>query len=678
MDEEGQPAESEDGCCYLVMELGVCTLGEFVSSRPSAEEIQQATRELFTVLADLHRAGCVLRSHSPRCFMRFESGWKLLAASELRPAGFTVRAASFLADESNRTAPWHLAPEYAKLLAKGEQAITLQPSADVWSLALFCLEMTCEKPLLQEAFQLTRFGAPPHDMSPFLRLLSQGGSPPPLPSSLPLPLRGLLQQLLALEPNSRADAQAALAHEYLAVSERFHVGGRVTSAPSLDGRGTRVGGARRNGPLKHKPPRQAAEESRRRGLPLTPSNSSDGESFSEQPKTRSLPPTSPHLPTTSPRLSTTNPRLSTNSPRGGRSHGKEVSSPRSRPSASPLLESVRRGRGGEEMRRRGRTVLSPPASRHSCPIPHTQWGGEEEGITRNERSSSPESIEGLVSEGGESERGVAVREKVGQGRVWKMPAGKARARESLERGERARMPLREESVGEMPAGSCGVGEVTVGEHRLSRRAEQERAADKECWWCGGGGREGEDAVVRAEGEEGSVERRVSGEASALRLLAGQVEVLQRRLTDAEGARDEARAASAMLEAQLCERSERLQRAVVEAEARVRVSATLFTLFIALFMACLTLLTARHTPFTRFPAWLPRITPFTAWQIPIILFTTWHTLITLFTQSSHCALPSSQHASHSPHHASHPKQRASHSSQCASQSSQRASQSSQRA
>lgn len=160
MDEEGQPAESEDGCCYLVMELGVCTLGEFVSSRPSAEEIQQATRELFTVLADLHRAGCVLRSHSPRCFMRFESGWKLLAASELRPAGFTVRAASFLADESNRTAPWHLAPEYAKLLAKGEQAITLQPSADVWSLALFCLEMTCEKPLLQEAFQLTRCQLP--------------------------------------------------------------------------------------------------------------------------------------------------------------------------------------------------------------------------------------------------------------------------------------------------------------------------------------------------------------------------------------------------------------------------------------------------------------------------------------------------------------------------------------
>ena len=168
-DDEGRPSEAEDGCCYLVLELGQCTLEELAGSRPSAAEIRQTTRTLFSMLADLHRGGCVLASHSPRHFMRFAGGWKLVAAAELRPSCWASPSASHLQDGGGRTSPWYLAPEHAKTLLSGSREVLLRPSADVWALALLTLELVWGKPLLQEMYQQMRCVATRSQGAPLAR-----------------------------------------------------------------------------------------------------------------------------------------------------------------------------------------------------------------------------------------------------------------------------------------------------------------------------------------------------------------------------------------------------------------------------------------------------------------------------------------------------------------------------
>lgn len=155
-DDFGRPAEAEDSCCYIVLELGQCTLEDLVATRPPQTEIRQTMRSLFSMLASLHRSGCVLRSHSPRYFMLFSGGWKLLSASELRPPGWTMAVSATWTNERGWTAPWHVAPEYAQLIVLGSDELVLRQSADVWSVALMCLEMVWGKPLLHEMYEQMR------------------------------------------------------------------------------------------------------------------------------------------------------------------------------------------------------------------------------------------------------------------------------------------------------------------------------------------------------------------------------------------------------------------------------------------------------------------------------------------------------------------------------------------
>lgn len=90
-DDRGRPGRAADGCCYLVLELGLFTMEQLardsreVNRRPSVPEVREAVGSLLGMVAELHRCGCVLASHSPRHVMRFPSGWKLLAVGELRP-----------------------------------------------------------------------------------------------------------------------------------------------------------------------------------------------------------------------------------------------------------------------------------------------------------------------------------------------------------------------------------------------------------------------------------------------------------------------------------------------------------------------------------------------------------------------------------------------------------------
>ena len=76
-DEGGRPGRAADGCCYLVLELGLFTMEQLardsreVGRRPSVPEAREALGSLLAMLSELHRCGCVLASHSPRHVMRF-------------------------------------------------------------------------------------------------------------------------------------------------------------------------------------------------------------------------------------------------------------------------------------------------------------------------------------------------------------------------------------------------------------------------------------------------------------------------------------------------------------------------------------------------------------------------------------------------------------------------------
>ena len=111
-DDGGQPSRAKDGCCYLVLELGLFTMEQLardsreVGRRPSVPEVRETTRSLLGMVAELHRCGCVLANHSPRHFMRFPSGWKVLASDMLRPADSLLEAMA-------SSDPLYLAPEVA-------------------------------------------------------------------------------------------------------------------------------------------------------------------------------------------------------------------------------------------------------------------------------------------------------------------------------------------------------------------------------------------------------------------------------------------------------------------------------------------------------------------------------------------------------------------------------------
>lgn len=121
-DARGEPARADDGCCYLVMELGLFTMEQLVRDsrevgrRPSVPEVRETARSLLAMLTELHRCGCVLASHSPRHFMRFPSGWKVLAADALRPAATAIETSG------HRPEPLYLAPEFASAVLAGSRS----------------------------------------------------------------------------------------------------------------------------------------------------------------------------------------------------------------------------------------------------------------------------------------------------------------------------------------------------------------------------------------------------------------------------------------------------------------------------------------------------------------------------------------------------------------------------
>ena len=215
-DQGGRPGRSADGCCYLVLELGLFTMEQLardsraVGRKPGVPEVREAVGSLLGMVAELHRCGCVLASNSPRHVMRFPSGWKLLAVDVLRPVDTLLEADPAAAN------PLYLSPEFAAALLARSGHVQLRPSMDVWGVALVCLELLLPKPLLQEPHARV-LARNKQDANAFLRWLSHESGPPALPAAVhdfSPALHSMLQLLLQRDSARRISAVAAQQHAF--------------------------------------------------------------------------------------------------------------------------------------------------------------------------------------------------------------------------------------------------------------------------------------------------------------------------------------------------------------------------------------------------------------------------------------------------------------------------------
>ena len=217
-DSSGQPAAADDGCYYMVLELGIFTMEQLVRDsreverQPRVAEVRETVRLVISALAKLHAGGYVLSDHSPRQWMRFPVGWKAIDAEALCSANHMLSLDRAAAD------PLYRAPEFAAAVGAGQRKVALTPAMDVWAVALICLELVLPEPLFRAQLEGTPNASPwvPH---PFYATLARLSSPLALPPAVEAfaqstLLLDMMHGLLHVDPARRLTAAAALEHPF--------------------------------------------------------------------------------------------------------------------------------------------------------------------------------------------------------------------------------------------------------------------------------------------------------------------------------------------------------------------------------------------------------------------------------------------------------------------------------
>eukprot|EP00927_Polykrikos_kofoidii_P009138 TRINITY_DN13793_c0_g1_i1.p1 TRINITY_DN13793_c0_g1~~TRINITY_DN13793_c0_g1_i1.p1 ORF type:complete len:604 (-),score=112.19 TRINITY_DN13793_c0_g1_i1:115-1926(-) len=209
----GEAGRDAQGFCFLVEEMGLQTLEQYIEDEAQFEGAleRQQVLEVFAsmaqIIAALHACGLTHLDIKPSNLMRFRRGdgrkgfvWKLLDMDGVHRAGAVVDPATITAT------PLYCSPELAAALTEGGAALRVSRKMDVWACGMTVLDCVLGKPLLQRRFQ--------DDPGTFLAWLSGNasgsGDGRPLWGSLPFSSVGSDVADDAREPAFTAGINAAL------------------------------------------------------------------------------------------------------------------------------------------------------------------------------------------------------------------------------------------------------------------------------------------------------------------------------------------------------------------------------------------------------------------------------------------------------------------------------------
>eukprot|EP00746_Dinoflagellata_sp_MGD_P134118 gnl/MRDRNA2_/MRDRNA2_67937_c0_seq2.p1 gnl/MRDRNA2_/MRDRNA2_67937_c0~~gnl/MRDRNA2_/MRDRNA2_67937_c0_seq2.p1 ORF type:complete len:428 (+),score=82.00 gnl/MRDRNA2_/MRDRNA2_67937_c0_seq2:106-1389(+) len=154
-DSKGQPGKADDGCYYIVLELALYTLDDYLDDRRRHNrpmrmpDVQRVFRSLVNMVACLHAHGYVHLDIKPENIMRMSSGdWKLIDVDG------AVRHNSDISVEDNTISftPLYCAPEFARVLSQDLDYVHVSRLMDVWSIGMTALDLVLSQPALEQKY----------------------------------------------------------------------------------------------------------------------------------------------------------------------------------------------------------------------------------------------------------------------------------------------------------------------------------------------------------------------------------------------------------------------------------------------------------------------------------------------------------------------------------------------
>ena len=171
--QDGRPGK-EAGEYFLVVELGDCSLEEYIERRERAGQ-RFSVEEVRFILRDVARVACLLHFHGlahldikPANIMLFNSTfWKLIDFDGC----FMASAVVDVSDSDIAFTPLYCAPEIADSIVSLQAEFKVSRLMDVWSIGMIASELVQMRPLLEPQY-MKLLAKNSDDDTEFLRWLS--------------------------------------------------------------------------------------------------------------------------------------------------------------------------------------------------------------------------------------------------------------------------------------------------------------------------------------------------------------------------------------------------------------------------------------------------------------------------------------------------------------------------
>ena len=207
---DGRPGR-QAGEYFLVMELGDCSLEEYIDSRScfSVEEVRIIVCEIAKVASLLHYHGLAHLDIKPANIMLFnETNWKLIDFDGCYMAASVVD----VIESDVAFTPLYCAPEIANLIVQMVPEFKVSRLMDVWSIGMIAAELVTLRPCLEQTY--LKYLKKNNDDTLFLRWLADENTQINLSQveKFDLELYMLLKNKILVKASQRASLPEILQH----------------------------------------------------------------------------------------------------------------------------------------------------------------------------------------------------------------------------------------------------------------------------------------------------------------------------------------------------------------------------------------------------------------------------------------------------------------------------------